>query len=99
MIKKLKICGFDFIINYKEIIAQDGDSCLGCCKSDSNVLEIKLGIIPQRENEVILHEAIHAISDIMNLELTEMQVNTLGVMLIDFIVKNNKFMNKITEEN
>ena len=99
MIKKLKICGFDFPITYKDVIVETGDSCLGCCKSDQNIIEIKNGIIPQRENEVILHESIHALSDIMNLDLTEMQVNTLGVMLIDFIVKNNKFMNKITEEN
>ena len=99
MIKKLRICGFDVPITYKEMVVEQGDSCLGCCKSDSNSIEIKKGITRQRENEVILHESIHFMSDIFNLDLTENQVNTLGVVLIDFIVKNNKFMNKITEEN
>lgn len=99
MIKKLKICGFDFNITYKPLVVESGDSCLGCCKSDNNVIEIKKGIVPQRENEVILHESIHAISDIMNMELTELQVNTLGVELINYIKDNKKFVNKILEEN
>ena len=99
MIKKLKICGFDFKVIYKKIIVESGDSCLGCCHSDKNIIEIKTGIIPQRENEILLHESIHSISDIMNMDLTENQVNTLGVVLIDFIVKNNKLIYKILEEN
>lgn len=99
MIKKLKICGFDFPITYKDLVLEGGDTCLGCCKSDNNSIEIKNGIVSQRENEVILHESVHAISDIMNLDLSENQVNTLGVMLIDYIVKNPKFINKILEEN
>ena len=99
MIKKLKICGFDFPITYKDMVMEQGDSCLGCCKSDNNSIEIKNKIVPQRENEVILHESLHAISDIMNLDLSENQVNTLGVILIDYIVKNPKFINKILEEN
>jgi len=98
-IKNLKICGFDVPITYKKLVVEGGDSCLGCCKSDSNSIEIKKGITKQRENEVILHEAFHFISDVHNLDLTENQVNTFGVVFIEFIVNNNKFMNKITEEN
>jgi len=98
MIKKLKICGFDFKIEYKHLVVETGDSCLGCCKSDNNIIEIKKGIIPQREDEVILHESIHAMSDIMNLELTEIQVNTLGVDVINFIKSNPKFIKKIMED-
>ena len=98
MLKKLKICGFDFKIIYKNLVVESGDSCLGCCKSDSNVIEIKNGIIPQREDEVILHESIHAMSDIMNLNLDENTVNTLGVVVIDFIKSNPKFINKTMED-
>lgn len=99
MIKKLKICGFDVPITYKNLVVENGDSCLGCCKSDNNSIEIKNGITPQRENEVILHESIHFMSDVHNLDLTENQVNTFGVVLIDYIVNNKKFINKILEEN
>jgi hypothetical protein len=98
MIKKLKICGFDFKIIYKQLVVENGDSCLGCCKSDNNVIEIKTNIVPQRENEVILHESIHAISDIMNMELNELQVNTFGVELINYIKNNKKFITKILED-
>lgn len=98
MIKKLKICGFDFPITYKPLVVENGDSCLGCCKSDLNSIEIKTGLVPQRENEVILHEALHAISDIMNMELNELQVNTYGVLLINFMKENKHFINKILED-
>ena len=98
MLKKLKICGFDFKLIYKQLVVEQGDSCLGCCKSDKNIIEIKTNIIPQRENEVILHESIHAISDIMNLDLTELQVNTLGVDIINYIKSNPKFIRKIMED-
>jgi len=99
MIKKLKICGFDFDVMYKKLVVEKGDSCLGLCRSDENKIEIKAGITPQRENEVILHESIHAISDIMNLDLDENTVNTLGVLIINYIKDNKQFINKILEEN
>ena len=98
MLKKLKICGFDFDIIYKPLVVESGDSCLGCCKSDNNSIEIKLGITKQRDNEVILHEALHAMSDIYNLELQENTINTLGVIIIDFMKRNPKFVKKILED-
>ena len=98
MIKKLKICGFDFELKYSDIVYEAGDVCLGCCKSDENLIQIKSMITPQRENEVILHESLHAMSNIMNLELTENTINTLGVVLIDFIKRNDKFVIKILED-
>ena len=81
------------------MVVEGGDSCLGCCKSDANSIEIKKGITPQRENEVILHESIHAISDIMNLDLSENQVNTLGVCLTKYVAENKSFTRKILKEN
>ena len=99
MLKKLKICGFDVVIEYKPLVVEKGDSCLGLCRSDENKIEIKTGITPQRENEVILHESIHAISDIMNLDLDENTVNTLGVLMINYIAENKQFIKKILEEN
>ena len=99
MIKQLKICGFKFNIIYKDAIVEEGSSCLGVCKSDSNTIEIRSGITGQRENEVILHESLHSISDIMNLGLTENQVNALGVTLVSFIANNKGFIKKILKEN
>lgn len=99
MIKKLKICGFDFAITYQDEVIENGERCLGCCKSDRNLIEMKKGITPQRENEVLLHESIHAISDIMNLDLSENTVNSLGVSLTQFIKSNKQLINKILKEN
>ena len=99
MIKTLNICGFKFKVEYKESVVEDGNSCLGSCHSDDNKLLIKSGITCQRENEVVLHESLHAISDIMALDLTENHVNSLGVLLTEFIAKNKKFINKILKEN
>jgi hypothetical protein len=99
MIKHLKICGFTFNVVYKDAIVEEGNSCLGVCKSDSNTIEIRNGITKQRENEVILHESLHSISDIMNLDLTDNQVNALGVMLVEFMANNRGFIKKVLKEN
>ena len=99
MIKNLKICGFKFKIVYKDTIIHDGNVCLGCCHSDDNVIEIKPKMEPQKMNEVLLHESIHAISDNQSLNLSEAQVNSLGVALVNFIAQNKPFINKILEEN
>lgn len=97
MIKKLKICGFDFVIKYKDSVMVDNENCLGCCKSDSGVIELKKGIQKSKKNEVILHEAIHAMSDTMDLNLSEKTVNTLGVVIINFIKENKNFIKQIME--
>ena len=98
MIRKLKICGFDFTIVYKDKVLVDKDQCLGCCQSDKGIIEIKKGIRKPKKHEVILHEAIHAMSDTMDLGLSEKTVNTLGVVIINFIKNNKLFIKNILEE-
>jgi hypothetical protein len=98
MARKLKICGFDFKVIYKDEVLVENQNCLGCCISDTNTIHLKKGMNKSKKHEVILHESIHAMSDIMNLKLSENTVNTLGVVITDFIKKNKVFINKVMED-
>jgi hypothetical protein len=98
MARKLKICGFDFTVVYKDEVLVENVNCLGCCISDTNTIHLKKGMNKSKKHEVILHESIHAMSDIMNLKLSENTVNTLGVVITDFIKKNKVFINKVMED-
>jgi hypothetical protein len=96
--KKLKICGYDFKLVYKNTVLVDSDKCLGCCMSDKSIIELKKGMDKEKKKEVILHEAIHAMSDIMDLGLGEKAVNTLGVVMVNFMKNNKKFIRSIIGE-
>lgn len=96
--KKLKICGYDFKLVYKDNVLVDKDKCLGCCISDSSVIQLKKNMKKEKKQEVILHESIHAMSDIMGLGLSEKTVNTLGVVIINYIKNNKKFIKQIIGE-
>lgn len=99
MIKQLKICGFKFKVVYKDVVFEGEDKCLGRCLSDDNTIELQTKMTPQRENEVILHESLHAIDEIMTTGLSEIQINTLGVLLTSFIADNKTLIQKIMKEN
>ena len=99
MTKKLNICGVDFNIkSYKEIL-EGNDLCLGLCDINSNSIKIKTRMNPKKKNEVLMHEAVHGINEVMSLGFSEKTVNTLGIVIIDFIRRNKKFIKRIMEEN
>lgn len=97
--KSVKICGFDFEIRRQDFIFERGQACLGVCRSDNNEILIKTGLKPRVESEVLLHESIHAMSDIMNLELSEDQVNALAVLLLNYLSDNKKVTQKILDND
>jgi len=58
---------------------------LGVCSSNDNSIYLKDDLSGDKRDEVLLHEIIHAISDMIELKLTEVQVNNLAVGLLPFI--------------
>ena len=95
--KQLKICGYIFNVKHKDKVIVDKENCLGCCYSDNSVIELKRGMNREKKQEVVLHESIHAMSDIMSLGLSEKTVSTLGVVIINFIKENKNFIKQIME--
>lgn len=58
---------------------------LGVCQSNTNTIYLKDDVSGDKRDEVLLHEIIHAISDMIELELKEVQVNNLAVGLLPFM--------------
>jgi hypothetical protein len=86
--QSVNICGQKFtIIRLKQIII-DGKYCLGACSADECKILIKSGLHKEKAREVLLHECIHAISDNLNINLTENKVNTLSIEILRLIRSN-----------
>ncbi len=87
--EKVKI-GCDFYnIVFEEKPLQDGELCRGLCNPDKRTITLQTELADTRLMETFLHECIHAIDDTYRVGLSELQVNVLGVALINLIRDNN----------
>lgn len=68
--------------------AKEMKGYLGICKSTDMVIEVRNNMTNDKTKEVLLHEVTHAISDALNLNLTEDQVNNIGVGMYGFLSRN-----------
>jgi hypothetical protein len=58
-----------------------GKRAIGLCDSEAAVLSVDSGLAPGVERRIMFHEIVHAISDTLELELTEEQVIGLAAGL------------------
>lgn len=71
---------------------------LGVCNSTTNQICLSTELKGEKRNEVLLHEMIHACSEMLDMGLTEKQVNNLAVSLLPYIdVK--KLVCSVTKED
>ena len=91
---KVKILGRTFQIKYvtEEPLGKDEN---GECSVDTMTLFIRDGLVAQQERSVILHETLHAVSDLMGLKLTEKQIEGLETGLFQIAVDNPRFFSNI----
>lgn len=85
-IDSVKICGVNHKIIMKTALEMPNE--LGLCHSD--IQEIWLNKTNTRETNlnVLLHECLHTISDVYDLDLSERQVSVLATALIAFARDN-----------
>lgn len=86
MNKTVKICGVDFQIVNKN--GMDMPDALGLCHSDQQQIWLLESNTTETNTNVLLHECLHAISDALDLELSERQVTVLATALIAFARDN-----------
>lgn len=86
MNKTVKICGVDYQIVTKNSL--DMPDALGQCHSDCQQIWILDSNTEETNTNVLLHECLHAISDALDLELSERQVTVLATALIAFARDN-----------
>ena len=87
--KTLTIAGHVVTIKYKKGLMLENHECWGIYDSDKSIIWLRLGMDKTRKQEILLHEILHAISDIHLLNLSEKQVKILGIEVLAAI-KNNR---------
>lgn len=87
--KELTICGHKVNVKYKKNIVEEGSDCWGTWDNHKHEITLRLGMNSSQRAEVVLHEIIHAISDIHLLNLSEKAVKNLGIELLA-VIRNNR---------
>jgi hypothetical protein len=67
----------------------DNDDKLGQCDTELGIIRVKEGLLPSLEENIVLHEVIHMISEFADIPLDEDQVVALGNGLYQFLKDNN----------
>lgn len=86
---RLFIAGHWYKVTLKKSLKdENGQDLEGQVDNAKNMIRIVRGLCKSRKKEVLLHEAVHAISYNLNLNLTEKQVEALGREILVFIREN-----------
>lgn len=85
----ITVCGHDIKIRHTSKLALDKDPCWGFYDDNSRTIWLRTKMDKSRKAEVLLHEIIHAIAFIHNLNVSEKAVNTLAIEIMAFM-KHNK---------
>ena len=93
--KKLKILGQEYSVYLLPNKKMKGK--LGECNVNDREILIRETLKGDKFREVFLHEIIHAIAEMLNLDMTENQVNNVAVGLTALINDNTEFLSE--EEN
>lgn len=87
--KKIKIGAITYELEYVQNLKNDkGTDLFGQILYDDQIIQISTGLKPDREFTVLWHEVVHGICDQFQLDLTESQVATMAVVIVE-ILKNN----------
>jgi len=84
---KVKVLGQTFSIQFATGEPLDEDD-LGECSVDKLTLTVRDGLHPEKERLVLVHEIVHAIEDVLGLNLKEKQVEGLETGIYALIRDN-----------
>jgi hypothetical protein len=70
----------------------------GECDHEKTLIQIKKSLIPARKRQVYCHEILHAITDNLELHLTEEEIEMTSIGLMMFLEDNLPFVKKMIKE-
>jgi len=88
--KKLQILGKNYavqFVNPAPLADDEHQDCGRCLDSEQRIL-VQYDLPPELERDTVLHETIHAIDYVLQLELTERQVSVLASGLLAVLKAN-----------
>lgn len=89
-IKKIKIGHLDYEVKYMEDWQADLGGACGWCNNISQVIGVRASLSKDRVKEVLIHEIMHALNDIMEVNTEEEMCSRLGVGLAMVLRDNPK---------
>jgi hypothetical protein len=96
--ERLKILGKPFRLQFVTGSPLEEDD-MGDCNTEGQVLSVRDGQPIENEQDAVLHEAIHAISDYMEIKLKEHQVTKLATGLLALLKDNPSFATYLKKKN
>lgn len=102
MIKKIKVGGIYYDVEYKELLSES-DTQLGWCRYDKARIEINNTVNEQVQEQTLIHELTHAIVREAGIddEIDEDNINKIGLILHQ-VLRDNDFSfireNEVIEE-
>jgi hypothetical protein len=88
----VRVLGREFAIAYVKGKPLEKDE-LGEVDLHEYKIAVRDGLAADKEKAVALHEVVHAIDDILELNMTEKQVNGMENGLFAFLRENPRFIN------
>jgi hypothetical protein len=96
---KIKVGYLYYDIEELSFVETNGNILLnGECNHETLKISIKNSLVPSRKRQVLLHEILHAITDNLELHLTEEEIEMTSIGLSMFIVDNIPFIKKLIKE-
>lgn len=95
--QKLKIIGREYKVEYNEEL----NGLYGRCDERNQLISITPNQLPAIEVDTVLHEVVHAVSDMMNLQMKERQVYCITTGLIAVMKDNPElldYLNRMLKE-
>jgi hypothetical protein len=77
----------------------DGSALDGYYSHEHSQISITTKATPRRQKQLLLHEVLHGISDILNIGLEEKQIDTLSVGLLLFLWNNKDLIDTISDKD
>lgn len=96
--ERIKILGKPFKVTYGTGAPLE-ELDMGDCNTEGQALTIREGQPLENEQDCVLHEVIHAVSDYMEIGLKEGQVTKLATGLLAVLKENPKFAAYLRRKN
>lgn len=93
--KSLRIIGFDFSVALED---SEDFSHMGEVNRYTQSIRIKSDVEGGERQDTLLHETLHAISDAMGADLSEMQVAVISRGILAVLRDNPKLVTYLTEK-
>lgn len=86
---KIKIGCYNFKVKWEDKPIESSQLCYGIAKYNEHEIVLSSKMKKDKIPEILLHEIIHCICDMYNVDLTESIVNLLGLQIYQVIKDNN----------